>query len=181
MRDTKLALYLHLVWGTWDRLPLITSEIERHLHRNLVNEVQRQECSLLAIGGTEDHIHLLVSLPSTLSIAQLVKQLKGVSSHFVNNELTRETPFKWQGAYGAFTVSRWDTDRILNYIQHQKEHHTHNTLMPELELLDDNSSLHLAHTITVSSKEITLPKSNAPSAQADGRRHARSRDFNRRA
>jgi len=133
MRRNKLALYLHLVWATWDRLPLIATDIERRLHRSLESETQKQNCTVLALNGTEDHIHLLVSFPTTITIADLIKQVKGVSSHFVNETLQPATQFKWQGSYGAFTVSRWDVDRTIEYIKRQKEHHTRGELVQEFE------------------------------------------------
>jgi putative transposase len=91
MRRNKLSLFLHLVWATWDRLPLITTDIERSLYRQLESEARKLECSVLAIGGIEDHLHMLVSIPATIRIADLVKQLKGVSSHFVNQEFQLDT------------------------------------------------------------------------------------------
>jgi len=133
MRRNKLAFYLHLVWATWDRLPLITPDIERRLHRNIESETQKQGCTVLALNGTEDHIHLLVSFPTTITIAELVKQVKGVSSHFVNETLQPASQFKWQGSYGAFTVSRWDVDKIIEYIKRQKKHHTTGELVQEFE------------------------------------------------
>ena len=133
MRRNKLALYLHMVWTTWDRLPLITPDIERRLHRNIESEAQKQGCTVLALNGTEDHVHLLVSFPTTITIADLVKQVKGVSSHFVNETLQPASQFKWQGSYGAFTVSRWDVDKIIEYIKRQKEHHTTGELVQEFE------------------------------------------------
>jgi REP element-mobilizing transposase RayT len=133
MRRNKLTLYLHLVWATWDRLPLITEDIERRLYRNIESEAQKQGCTVLALNGTEDHVHLLVSFPTTITIADLVKQVKGVSSHFVNETLQPATQFKWQGSYGAFTVSRWDVGKIIEYIKRQKEHHTSKELVQEFE------------------------------------------------
>lgn len=120
MRRDKLALFLHLVWATWDRLPLITPDIERRLYRNIESEAQKLGCTVLALNGTENHVHLLVMVPSTLTVADLLKQIKGVSSHFVNEVLKPPTQFKWQGSYGAFTVSRWDVDKIKEYIKRQK-------------------------------------------------------------
>ena len=133
MRRNKLALYLHSVWATWDRLPLIKPEIERRLLRNIENEAQDLGCTVLAINGTEDHVHVLLAIPTTVAIADLVKQMKGVSSHFVNAAFDLEYQFKWQGSYGAFTVSRWDVDKIKQYVKHQKEHHATGELMPEFE------------------------------------------------
>jgi putative transposase len=133
MKGNKLALYLHLVWATWDRLPLITPDIERRLHRCIEGEAQGQKCPVLALNGTEDHVHLVVCLPTTLPIATLAKQVKGASSHFANQALSPSSQFKWQGSYGAFTVSRWDLDRIIQYVNRQKEHHRDNNLVPDWE------------------------------------------------
>jgi putative transposase len=117
MRRNKLALYVHLVWATWDRLPLISPEIARRLLRNIESEAQKLGCTILAINCMDDHVHALLALPTTTAVADLVKQMKGVSSHFVNDEFDLEYQFKWQGSYGAFTVSCWDVERIKQYVQ----------------------------------------------------------------
>jgi REP element-mobilizing transposase RayT len=123
MRRNMLRLYLHLVWATWDRLPMIGPGIERRLYRNIESEARGMGCTVLALNGMPDHVHLFVSFPTTIAIANLVKQVKGVSSNFVNDTLKPDVQFKWQGSYGAFTVSRWDVDKIANYVRKQKEHH----------------------------------------------------------
>jgi REP element-mobilizing transposase RayT len=133
MRRNKLRLYLHLVWATWDRLPLITPEIERPLYRCIQKEARDIGCKVLALNGIEDHVHLVVSFPATITIADLLKQVKGVSSRFVNDQLSPETQFKWQGSYGAFTVSRWDLTKVTQYVKRQKEHHAARELWPEWE------------------------------------------------
>jgi REP element-mobilizing transposase RayT len=133
MRRNKLRLYLQLVWATWDRLPLITPDLERRLFRCIESEAQKQGCKILALNGVADHVHLVVSFPTTITIANLVKQVKGVSSHFVNEVLTPPVQFKWQGSYGAFTVSRWDVDKVVQYVKRQKEHHAADNLWPEWE------------------------------------------------
>ena len=133
MRRNKLALYIHLVWATWDRLPLITPEMERRIHRNIESEARKQGCDVLAINGVQDHIHLPVTLPATITIANLVKQVKGVSSHFVNETLRPAAQFKSQGSYAAFSVSRWDVDKIIEYIRRQKEHHSAASIVQECE------------------------------------------------
>lgn len=133
MRRNKLALYIHFVWATWDREPLIAPEIERRLYRNMASEAQKMKCKVLALNGMPDHVHLVVRVPTTITIANLMKQVKGVSSHFVNETLQPKTKFKWQGSYGAFTVSRWDLDKVIAYVKRQKEHHQLGNLYPEWE------------------------------------------------
>lgn len=133
MRRNRLSLFVHLVWATYDRLPMITPAIEPRLHRQIESEATKQRCIVLALNGMPDHVHVVLILPTTISISELVKQLKGVSSHFVNEVLQTETPFKWQGSYGAFTVSRWDVDRVVGYVEHQKQRHAGADLLHEWE------------------------------------------------
>ncbi|GBD08656.1 hypothetical protein HRbin22_00897 [Candidatus Thermoflexus japonica] len=133
MRRDTVAVYIHLVWATWDRLPLITPPIERSLHRIIASEAQKMGCTLLALNSVPDHLHILVRMPATMSVAELVKRLKGVSSCFVNETLKPPQFFRWQGYYGAFSVSRWDVEQIMAYIRRQKEHHAAGDLIPELE------------------------------------------------
>ena len=83
MRAPYTQLYLHCVWATWDRLPLITPAIESRVYAAVAAKAHELKCEVLAIGGIEDHVHLLVRLPTTLTIADLLKGVKGASSHFV--------------------------------------------------------------------------------------------------
>ncbi len=133
MKRNKLALYLHLVWATWDRLPWIEPSIERRLHRNIAAEARGMGCTVLALNGMPDHVHLVVKLPSTVTVANLVKQVKGVSSHFAGETLGLGSGPKWQGVYGAFAVSRWDLDRVIGYVKRQKEAHASGELVAEWE------------------------------------------------
>jgi REP element-mobilizing transposase RayT len=80
-----------------------------------------------------DHVHLVARLPTTTSIADLVKQVKGASSHFANDKLKLAAQFKWQGSYGAFTVSRSNLDEVVAYVKRQKEHHANQQLWPDYE------------------------------------------------
>lgn len=130
MPGTHSQLYVHLVWATWDRLPLITPELELLLYREMHSTAHRIGAEIRAIGGLEDHVHVLVQIPSTLPVATLVKRLKGSSSHLAGRT---GGPFKWQGAYGAFSVSRWDLSRIERYIRKQKEHHGVGSVSNHLE------------------------------------------------
>ncbi|NOZ60462.1 MAG: IS200/IS605 family transposase [Calditrichaeota bacterium] len=123
MRAPYTQLYLHLVWATWDRLPLITDEVEPHLYAAIADKCRELKCVTLAIGGVADHVHLLVRLHTTVSAAKLAKRVKGSSSHLVTHEIRPGEFFKWQGAYSAFTLRKGDVPTVQAYIERQKEHH----------------------------------------------------------
>ena len=133
MRPSEKGIFVHLVWGTWDRLPLITPEMEQPLFQCLEAEAHRAGCSVLAVNGIPDHMHVLLEMPPTMALSAIMQQIKGSSSHFVNHALKPEHFFKWQGDYGAFSVSRWDIKRVAGYVLNQKEHHKMGNLMPDLE------------------------------------------------
>ena len=126
MRRNLTAVYIHLVWGTWDRLPLLTDELLPAVYRAIGAKATELGASMVAVGGTEDHVHLLVRLPMTLAIADLVKGVKGSSAHLVTHELAPGTSFKWQGSYGAFSVSPRQRAQVTDYIARQREHHAAN-------------------------------------------------------
>ena len=128
-----VGVYVHLVWGTWDRAPLITPLLKPRLYRCLQSQARKLSCGVLAVGGTDDHVHMLVQDHATVAIANLVKQIKGASSHFANTELHSEGLFRWQPSYGAFSVSRWDIPRISQYIQGQEKHHSARTMDEYME------------------------------------------------
>jgi putative transposase len=147
MRRTQIGVFIHLVWGTWDRLPLLSSEIEQVVYRAISAKCADLGVQVVTIGGVEDHVHLLVRLPATLSIADLVKELKGASSHLVTHRspLAPGRVFKWQGgAYAAFSVSPRQILRVRDYIARQKEHHLAGSLTSEWELPPENDFLSLA-------------------------------------
>ena len=133
MRAPYTQLYLHCVWATWDRLPLITPAIESRLDAAIAAKSHELKCDVLAIGGIADHLHLLVRFPTTLAVATLVKEVKGASSHLVTHEIAPNEFFKWQGAYGAFTVSKKDVESVAAYVNNQKAHHAAKTLMQDFE------------------------------------------------
>jgi REP element-mobilizing transposase RayT len=137
MREPYTQLYVHLVWATWDRHPLITPLLEPRIYAAIAEKCRELKCVPIAIGGTEDHIHLLTRFHTTVSIATLVKEVKGMSSHLVTHAIMPETFFKWQGAYGAFTIRKSEVPHVKAYIENQKNHHAEKSLIPELEEVFD--------------------------------------------
>ena len=136
MRAPYTQLYVHVVWATWDRLPLISPVLEPRIYGAIVEKCGALKAFVLAIGGMPDHVHLLVRLPTTLAIAELVKGVKGSSSHLVAQVAMPNEFFKWQGAYGAFTLAKADIERGTHYIQGQKLHHADGQLYAEWEMTE---------------------------------------------
>ena len=97
------------------------------------NEANRKKCIVLAINGIEDHVHLVLEIPPTWATAEIIKQIKGASSLFVNETLHPPVHFKWQGGYSAFTISRWDLAKVIGYVRNQKEHHASGAVKEQLE------------------------------------------------
>ena len=126
-------LYLHCVWATWDRVPLIAPQIEKPLYACIAAKCHELKCETIAIGGVSDHVHLLVRLHTTISVADLVKEVKGASSHLIAQKIAPNEFFKWQGAYGAFTVSKDDVSNVKAYVENQKEHHAEEHLWIDWE------------------------------------------------
>jgi REP element-mobilizing transposase RayT len=128
-----LPIYVHLVWATWNRLPLLSEEMSKQVYHAVGAKCRELGAQVVAIGGTEDHVHLLVRLPATLSVADLLKHIKGASSHLVTHRLAPGQSFKWQGSYGACSVSPRHLAQVSDYIARQREHHATGTLIATLE------------------------------------------------
>ena len=129
----RVDILLHFVWSTHKRMPLITNDIERSIYRYIVAVCKKEGCHILAIGGTENHIHLLISFPTDKKIWELVRNFKGGSSRLVTNILKPGEFFQWQGNYGVFSVSPSHKNRVINYIKNQKQHHANGTLWKNAE------------------------------------------------
>jgi REP element-mobilizing transposase RayT len=122
--ESCTQVFVHLVWSTRHRLPLITEDIEPRLRRILVAKATQLRCAVLAVGGTADHVHVAVRLHSTASIAVLAQEMKGASSFRVGQSQAGPSPrLRWQGGYGAFSFAARDAERVIAYVNGQREHH----------------------------------------------------------
>ena len=108
------------------------------IYRCIQQECRALGCTVLALGGMPDHVHLLTVVPGHLAASKLMQQVKGVSARFANGELPLTTFLKWQEGYSAFSISRADVPRVKNYIQCQKQHHADGTLQPEWERIAED-------------------------------------------
>lgn len=127
-------LYYHIVWTTKERQPFITPDKEGKLYSYIINKADQLNCIIHAIGGIEDHIHLVASIPPTLSISEFVKKIKGSSAHYMNHVLSvSPDKFTWQEGYGIFSMGYKQLERAITYVNNQKKHHFNQSLIIALE------------------------------------------------
>jgi putative transposase len=125
-------LFYHLVWGTKNRLELIDPTWEKDLHGYIWGKATALECIPHAIGGMPDHVHVAISIPPKLSVTTLIGQLKGASSHYINQRYANGS-FMWQAEYGVLSFSETSLSRIVDYVNNQKKHHAENTVKLTME------------------------------------------------
>lgn len=127
------SLYYHIVWGTKNRLPLIEPAWEADLYGYLWGKSTALECIPHAINGMSEHMHVVISIPPKLAVATLVGQLKGASSHHINDVYVTHNSFAWQSEYGVFSFSEKALPSIVEYVKNQKKHHTDKSLVNAFE------------------------------------------------
>lgn len=138
LRQSRVEIYLHVVWATKNREPLVCGELVRPVHRCIHAQVLKLRGTVLEVGGMPDHVHLLAQVPGSVSAAKLANMVKGGSARMLNDTLSDSLPhfFEWQERYGAFSVSRSHVERVRNYIRNQERHHANHTTWPEWEEVD---------------------------------------------
>lgn len=140
-------LYVHCVWATENRQPFITASMEAELYNILVAICVSLQCTVIAIGGCYDHIHILVQLSEELSVARLIEQLKQHTLQLINAHGSALYPLQWHSGYSAFNVSSQSLDYVKNYVLQQKARHTLDKLIDELEYIDA-TNVTLPHPIS---------------------------------
>ena len=126
-------IYLHLNWHTKVSLPLLTSELEQETYTAISERIATTKGVWLhAIGGTETHIHLAINIEPSVTISNLVQQLKGGSSHDINSRRTDKV-LQWQRGYGVVSFGMNNLRWVQDYIANQKEHHSRGSVHERLE------------------------------------------------
>src|SRR6266516_6555206 len=126
-----VSSYFHCVFSTKERRRLITSALRERLWPFLGGIARQNKMKAIEIGGVEDHVHILLSLPATVSIAKALQLIKGGSSKWVHDTFPEHRLFGWQEKYGAFSVSVSQLTKIVQYIKGQEEHHRTTTFQEE--------------------------------------------------
>jgi len=139
MGNTYHALWIHLIWATKNRQPLITSTLKLPLYQKMREICYDKEYHIDFINGTNDHVHLLLSLNPKFSISEVVKNIKGLTWKWANEEGSNEEYFEWQDGYAVISVSPSNVYKVRNYIRNQEKHHQQMSCEEELKRLKEVS------------------------------------------
>ena len=141
MSHTHTSLNYHLVFGTKQRAQSIASETCPDLCRYLGGIIKAEKGLPIEINAVADHVHLLVRLPPTLLLPDLLRTLKANSSKWLNDTRFPRRTFAWQEGYAAFTVSQSQVARVAAYVRGQEEHHRKMTFRQELVTLFERNGV----------------------------------------
>ena len=123
MPESYDRIIVHDTFSTKYRTPIIDEVIEPELYGIIHSELVRQGCKVIAIGGTDDHVHLVHSLPRTKTIADIMNAVKSVSSKWIKTKGPQYREFAWQDGYGTFSVDYRKLDGLIHYVRNQRNHH----------------------------------------------------------
>ena len=135
MATSFVSCVMHYVFSTKGRDPVITDEIRKSLWAYMGAVSRNNRMKALAVGGTADHVHILLSLSSSISVAEGIRLIKGNLSKWINETFPSAKRFAWQTGYGAFSISRSFIPRTIAYINAQAFHHRVTTFQDEYLLL----------------------------------------------
>jgi len=137
MAQSLSKIILHLVFSTKNRAKLILPEYSSELYAYMAGICTSLNSHAYKIGGTENHVHIACSLPRTITVGNLLEEIKSGSSKWIKTKSSRCSTFAWQGGYGAFSWSQSQLPVLINYIEKQREHHGGKCFEEELrELLN---------------------------------------------
>ncbi len=136
MSQSLARNWIHLVYNTKDRRPMIATAIQPRLYAYQAGIFEKQSSPARRIGGIDDHVHALFLLSKNYALKDIVEEVKTASSKWIKtSDGTGDSSFYWQGGYGAFSVSESQVDSVVMYIENQAEHHRTMTFQEELKKL----------------------------------------------
>jgi putative transposase len=138
MPNTYTQIHIHAIFAVQNRISLISKTWEERLYQYITGIIQNHGHKLLAINGMPDHIHLLFGMRPTQSLSDLMRDVKGDSSLWINHNRFVGGKFSWQEGYGGFSYSKSQISTVATYIENQQLHHKKTTFIDEyLKILDD--------------------------------------------
>jgi len=134
---TYWRLHYHLIWATFERQPYITLEREKVFYGVLYGKANELDLKIHAAGNVDDHVHVVLSIPPKLAVADCLKHIKGASAYAINSMPNSDGQFRWQEGYGALSVGESSLNTIMAYVARQKEHHKDQTTIPVYERMKE--------------------------------------------
>ena len=134
---TYWRLHYHIIWSTMDRQPILTSDLEKLSYGVIYGKAKELDLKIHAAGNLADHVHIVLSIPPKISVADCVRHLKGASAYAINHMDGSDGQFKWQAGYGALTVGERSLETVMEYAARQKEHHKVGTTIGIYERMDE--------------------------------------------
>ena len=134
---THWRLHYHLIWGTFERQPLLVNEREKVFYGVLYNKAKELSLKIHAAGNMDDHVHVVLSISPKHSVADIVRHLKGASAYAINHMENCDGEFKWQTGYGALSVSERTLEKVIAYAAKQKKHHRNDATISIYERVDE--------------------------------------------
>jgi putative transposase len=131
MANSFLSFQIHLVFSTKNRERWLNQTIEDTVWSYSAGIIRTHSGKAIQIGGVEDHIHILLSMPATIALSDFVKRIKGESSKWISAQWPHMREFRWQDGYGAFTIGQSQIADTIAYIRNQRQHHQHKTFEQE--------------------------------------------------
>ncbi len=135
MANTYTQIHIQSVFAVQGRANLIQKEWKDELFKYIGGIFRNKKQKLIAVGGIEDHIHLLFGLRPNLALSDLIRDVKANSSSFVNEKRFVRGKFSWQEGLGAFSYSKSQIDQVAKYVMNQEKHHAKRTFKEEYMLL----------------------------------------------
>ena len=136
MANTYTQIHIHAVFAVQNRISLIQKEWQDELYKYITGIITNNGHKLLQIGGMSDHVHVLFGMRPTQSLSELMQDIKGSSSLWINQKRFVRGKFSWQEGYGAFSYGKSQINTVVKYIQEQEKHHKKRNFAEEyLELL----------------------------------------------
>ncbi|MBT3802572.1 MAG: IS200/IS605 family transposase [Bacteroidetes bacterium] len=135
MANTFTQIYIQSVFAVKGRESIISKSWKDELYKYITGIVQNNGHKLLAIGGMPDHIHIFYGMKPIQSISDLMQDVKGCSSKWINEKKFVKGKFQWQAGYGAFSYAHSQLDTVINYIRRQEEHHKKQSFKTEYKEL----------------------------------------------
>ena len=131
MAHSFSKIWIHAIWATKKRMPMISNSVEKKFHNEIEKQLHEQGCFVKIINGMPDHIHCLFVMSPQKSIAEIIKQVKGSSSYFINQNNLIPEKFSWQTGYAAYSVSESIVEKVFLYIKNQRQHHEKKSFQQE--------------------------------------------------